>query len=50
MGLSFQNRKMVAGLLSQLQPEAGGGPAVLDAKNDPLSHNPQQSAARLGLL
>jgi hypothetical protein len=52
MGLSFQNPAWggIPGLLSLLQPEAGGGPAVLDAKDDPLGHNPHKSAARLGLL
>ena len=51
MGLSFQNPAWggIAGLVNLVQSEAGGGPAVLDAKDDTLSHNPQQSAARPGL-
>ena len=52
MGLSFQNPASggIPGILSLLLPEAGGVPAALDAKDNTLSHNPQQSAARLGLL
>jgi hypothetical protein len=49
-GSLFKTEKLVPWLLCLVLPEAGGGPALLYAKDDPLSRNPQQSAARLGLL
>ena len=49
-GSLFKTEKLVPGLLSLVLPEAGGGPVVLDAKDNPLGHNPHQSAARLDLL